>query len=165
MKKTFLASFCIVGFMLIAGPIFMKTEFYPVVINGKPFANAVMINGVLAISVADLANTFGVQFQVQGNKLSTPGHLEASATPNTIGGRDAASGLPTGKRMHKPFVITKTIDVSTAVITKNGKTFVPFADVVTAFGGGVFKPGTLRPGQTLTFNFAPNANAAFAVGQ
>ncbi len=26
--------------------------------------------------------------------------------------RDAASGLPTGKRMHKPFVITKEIDTS-----------------------------------------------------
>ncbi len=30
--------------------------------------------------------------------------------------RDAASGLPTGKRMHKPFVITKEIDKSTPVL-------------------------------------------------
>ena len=28
--------------------------------------------------------------------------------------RDAASGLPTGKRMHKPFVITKELDVSSS---------------------------------------------------
>jgi type VI secretion system secreted protein Hcp len=30
--------------------------------------------------------------------------------------RDAASGLPTGKRMHKPFVITKRIDRSTPTL-------------------------------------------------
>jgi len=30
--------------------------------------------------------------------------------------RDAASGLPTGKRQHKPFVITKEIDKSTPLL-------------------------------------------------
>ncbi|MEO5619078.1 MAG: type VI secretion system tube protein TssD [Candidatus Eisenbacteria bacterium] len=30
--------------------------------------------------------------------------------------RDAASGLPTGKRMHKPFVITKELDKSTPIL-------------------------------------------------
>lgn len=30
--------------------------------------------------------------------------------------RDAASGLPTGKRQHKPFTITKEIDVSTPLL-------------------------------------------------
>lgn len=30
--------------------------------------------------------------------------------------RDAASGLPTGKRMHKPFVITKQLDKSTPLL-------------------------------------------------
>ena len=32
--------------------------------------------------------------------------------------RDAASGLPTGKRQHKPFVITKEIDKSTPLLMK-----------------------------------------------
>lgn len=32
--------------------------------------------------------------------------------------RDAASGLPTGKRMHKPFVITKPIDKATPLLMK-----------------------------------------------
>lgn len=32
--------------------------------------------------------------------------------------RDAASGLPTGKRMHKPFVITKELDKSSPVLAK-----------------------------------------------
>jgi len=30
--------------------------------------------------------------------------------------RDAASGLPTGKRMHKPFIITKELDKSTPAL-------------------------------------------------
>jgi type VI secretion system secreted protein Hcp len=30
--------------------------------------------------------------------------------------RDAASGLPTGKRMHKPFVITKELDKATPLL-------------------------------------------------
>jgi len=30
--------------------------------------------------------------------------------------RDPASGLPTGKRMHKPFVITKELDMSTPLL-------------------------------------------------
>lgn len=32
--------------------------------------------------------------------------------------RDAASGLPTGKRQHKPFVITKPVDKSTPLLLK-----------------------------------------------
>ena len=32
--------------------------------------------------------------------------------------RDAASGLPTGKRQHKPFMITKEIDKSTPLLMK-----------------------------------------------
>src|SRR6188508_818189 len=33
-----------------------------------------------------------------------------------ISPRDAASGLPTGKRVHKPFVITKPIDKATPIL-------------------------------------------------
>ena len=152
MKKTFSAAFCVVGFLLITGGVILEERPHPVLLNGKPFANAFMINGVLAISVADLQNAFGAAFKQQGTTLS--------ASP-----RDPASGLPTGKRMHKPFVITKEANISTNVLTKDGKFFVPFADVVTAFGGGVFKTGPLRSGQPINLNFAPNANAAFAVGQ
>jgi len=33
---------------------------------------------------------------------------------NVVSPKDAASGLPTGKRMHKPFVITKEVDISSS---------------------------------------------------
>jgi hypothetical protein len=36
--------------------------------------------------------------------------------------RDAASGLPTGKRMHKPFVITKEYDKSSPLLAKKTAT-------------------------------------------
>src|SRR6266404_1793228 len=35
---------------------------------------------------------------------------------DVISPRDAASGLPTGKRMHKPFVITKELDTSSPLL-------------------------------------------------
>src|SRR5689334_24747810 len=42
---------------------------------------------------------------------------------NITSPRDAASGLPTGKRMHRPFVITKEVDKSSpllySLLTKN----------------------------------------------
>jgi type VI secretion system secreted protein Hcp len=48
-----------------------------------------------------------------------------------ISPRDAASGLPTGKRMHKPFVITKELDKSspkllTALVSNENLTTVTF---------------------------------------
>lgn len=39
-----------------------------------------------------------------------------SVSHEIVSPRDAASGLPTGKRMHKPFVITKQWDASTPVL-------------------------------------------------
>jgi type VI secretion system secreted protein Hcp len=43
--------------------------------------------------------------------------IEVSAFNHEIvSPRDSASGLPTGKRMHKPFVITKELDKSTPLL-------------------------------------------------
>jgi len=39
-----------------------------------------------------------------------------AVTHEIISLRDAASGLPTGKRMHKPFVITKKLDKSSPLL-------------------------------------------------
>ena len=39
-----------------------------------------------------------------------------AVTHDIISPRDAASGLPTGKRMHKPFVITKELDKSSPLL-------------------------------------------------
>ena len=42
--------------------------------------------------------------------------LVVAVSHEIISPRDAASGLPTGKRMHKPFVITKELDKSSPLL-------------------------------------------------
>jgi len=55
--------------------------------------------------------------------------------------RDAASGLPTGKRQHKPFVITKELDKSSPVLAKGssgggaGKASMSDLSVMVNIGG------------------------------
>ncbi len=81
--------------------------------------------------------------------------------------RDAASGLPTGKRQHKPFVITKELDKASPLLAKAaaGGTLIPRATLV--LGGityelegiliGMHQPGGAggaKPTETLTLNFA-----------
>ena len=65
-------------------------------------------------------------------KAKTSGEIKGSVTQkgregkiaviavshDIVSPRDAASGLPTGKRMHKPFVITKELDKSTPLLYK-----------------------------------------------
>src|SRR5712691_164843 len=170
MRKNSAVVLCLISFLLLGGSSIIENQAHPVLINGKPFANALTINGVLAISAEDFAKAFGgtanlqqAGFRLQGTTLSTLGHVEASAAPNTIG-RDAASGMSTGKRMHKPFVITKQSDVSSAILMKNGKAYVPLADVAKAFGGTfTINQGTLKPGESISLNFAVNGNGVLAV--
>ena len=42
----------------------------------------------------------------------------SAASSNVISPRDAASGLPTGKRQHKPFTITKEVDKGTPAVVE-----------------------------------------------
>jgi len=46
------------------------------------------------------------------------GSCTISFEQEIVSPRDAASGLPTGKRMHKPFVIIKELDKSTPMLAK-----------------------------------------------
>src|SRR5579885_3619015 len=98
MKKVFVVSLSIVGFFLIAAPIYMKMESHPLVTNGKPFSNAALINGQWAVPLEDFAKLGGSSltlqpyYQVQGGTLTAllPAvqtqnkHLEASTTPDTF---------------------------------------------------------------------------------
>ena len=165
MKNAIILTLSILGFTLVETP-------NPVLINGKPFANALTINGVIAFSVEDFAKALGgtianlqqAGLSLQGKKLSTlPPEQQRSSAPNAIAARDAASGMPTGKRMHKPFVITKSTDVSTAVFTHQGKSYVPLADVAKAFGGTFTAPANLAPGAPINLNFGANPGAAIGI--
>lgn len=51
---------------------------------------------------------------------STGAAVEFVFNQAIVSPRDAASGLPTGKRQHKPFVITKEYDKSSPLLARNG---------------------------------------------
>jgi hypothetical protein len=50
------------------------------------------------------------------------GSCTISFEQEVVSPRDAASGLPTGKRMHKPFVITKELDKSSPMMVRESPT-------------------------------------------
>lgn len=50
------------------------------------------------------------------------GSCTISFEQEVLSPRDAASGLPTGKRMHKPFVITKELDKSSPLLARESPT-------------------------------------------
>src|ERR1043165_4020450 len=63
--------------------------------------------------------------QKQGNingSVTQKGHenqiMVIAVSHEVVSPRDAASGLPTGKRQHKPLVITKEIDKATPLLYK-----------------------------------------------
>ena len=77
--------------------------------------------------------------------------------------RDAASGLPTGKRMHKPMVITKELDKSTPLLMSalvTGQT-VPSA-TLTRWGVNP-KTGIMQPVFTIRLSSASVASVATRV--
>lgn len=65
---------------------------------------------------AELAHV--VEEQDTAGYVAGPGlpFIVVGLTAPVVSPRDAASGLPTGKRMHQPFVITKTLDKSSPII-------------------------------------------------
>lgn len=53
------------------------------------------------------------------DEKGTPAPVDGKYECSVVSPRDAASGLATGKRMHKPFVITKELDKSSVVIAQD----------------------------------------------
>jgi hypothetical protein len=63
----------------------------------------------------------GVDKELRVVKIkSTSSGCEIVFNQSIVSPRDAASGLPTGKRMHKPYVITKEYDKSSPILAKGG---------------------------------------------
>ncbi|HUJ12459.1 MAG TPA: type VI secretion system tube protein Hcp [Thermoanaerobaculia bacterium] len=150
---------CAATVLLLMAPTAVERS-HPLFINGHSFGNAVEINGVLAISVQDLAQSIGgttnlqeAGIRIQSNTLNFMPAVQTTA-------RDAASGLPTGKRMHKPFVITKELDKATPLLSSNGRQFVAVSDVAKMFGGTLGVQGNLASGAPVNLNFAPSPMAA-----
>ena len=142
MRKSLLLAACAAGFLLIAAPIYMNQDAHLLTINGHVIGDAVKVNGVWAVPVADLQKNIDGTFTVLGNRLQI-------TSP-----RDAATGMASGKRMHKPIVITKLADSSTPIIVSGGKPFVAVTDIA-KLGGGTFNPPSNLPaGAPLSLNFS-----------
>jgi type VI secretion system secreted protein Hcp len=73
-------------------------------------------DGSSASTPAD-PNAVAGSVNITGQKQGQIGPIDLTGMSHEIvSPRDAASGLPTGKRMHKPFVITKQLDKSTPIL-------------------------------------------------
>jgi hypothetical protein len=101
-------------------------------LNGRPFAKAVPINGVIAISVEDLVKGAGggphlePAFNLSGKTLR--------ASMSSGGDKGAAQQYTIKLQPHALFRVRKAGVVSRDVFMKNGKAYVPLADVAQAFG-------------------------------
>lgn len=187
MKKALVGALGVIGFMLIAAPIYMNQPTYPVTLNGKKFANATIINGVIAISVQDFVKGAGgtltleeAGFKLQGNTLSAGiiGEegmkikvVEASAASNKVTAPleekwSSGQHIKKAQLNYALFHAQKSAQVSSRVFQEGGKAFLPLADVARAFGGTFnVNGGTLKPGETISLNFTKNANAALCMNE
>ncbi len=75
----------------------------------------------LAMKAKEKANRTKCTMTVTSRESSTGMATGKTATTTgVVSPRDAASGLPTGKRMHKPFTITKELDKTSPVFVAAG---------------------------------------------
>lgn len=178
MKKLSLLAASVAGFFLIAAPIYMKMESHGLTLNGKPFANAVFVNGQWALPLADFAKLAGngvtlePAFKLQGNQLSAllPAvqttqkaqiKIEASSVPDTFTVPGAYKEYKESGKVGA-FHVQKAGVISRNVFMVDGKAFLPLADVARAFGGTLTTPANVAPGQSLSLNFTVNGDGILA---
>jgi hypothetical protein len=171
MKKALVLALCVVGFILIAAPT--AVEYSPLFINGKPAGQAVLINGVIAISVENFAKAGGAtltlqpNFQRQGPKLlallgSDMKKAQPAAkekwTPATGAGVPAVQagmikqdvgGLKQTPAPGQIFRVQRAGEVSSHVFDFEGKGYLPVADLARALGTTFTAPAApAAPGAT-----------------
>ena len=60
----------------------------------------------------------GIMVIAVSHEIVSPRDLASGNVSRIVSPRDSASGLPTGKRMHKPFVITKELDKASPLLLR-----------------------------------------------
>jgi hypothetical protein len=176
MKRTLTAALCVIGFVFIAGPIYMKNEVRQVLVNGKPFSKALLINGVWMMPTEDLLKgevTAEPSYRLKGTSLfahcATGQHikkvqLQASSAPDTFA-VPKVEGIAANKAVATTqlFRVNRDGMISNNVVMFQGKAYFPVADFVKAVNGGVFNPASSS--ESFTFNFAVNGNGILALQQ
>jgi len=113
--KKYIVSFAVVA-TLISASSFAALNSYLQIKGSKGSSQIISCPNGACVVPTLAADTYTVSIvDAQGKKSAVDGKYECSI----VSPRDAASGLPTGKRMHKPFVITKELDASSVVIAQD----------------------------------------------
>jgi len=181
MRKIATIAFCAAAFMFIAAPIYMNKETpHQILVNGKPFAHAVLMGNRLAVPVDEFTKAVGAaNVRIQGNRVSIIApRLQASssadtftlaqgggskANPSSVG--SATGGAGAGKARFNEFTITKTSDSASPIVAdRSGKQFIWFEDVEKFFGLTLtINGGTLAPGAPINLHVTPSPGAAIAI--
>lgn len=113
--KKYIVSFAVAA-TLISSSSFAALNSYLQIKGSKGSSQIVSCpNGVCTVPTL-AADTYTVSVvDEKGTAAPVDGKYECSV----VSPRDAASGLATGKRMHKPFTITKELDKSSVVLAQD----------------------------------------------
>jgi hypothetical protein len=113
--KKYIVSFAVAA-TLISSSSFAALNSYLQIKGSKGSSQIVSCpNGACTVPTL-AADTYTVSLvDEKGTAAPVDGKYECSI----VSPRDAASGLATGKRMHKPFVITKELDKSSVVLAQD----------------------------------------------
>lgn len=113
--KKYIVSFAVAA-TLISSSSFAALNSYLQIKGSKGSSQIISCpNGACTVPTL-AADTYTVSVvDAQGKATPVDGKYECGI----VSPRDAASGLPTGKRMHKPFVITKELNSSSVDIAQD----------------------------------------------
>src|SRR6266540_3424156 len=178
MKRVLFLAITILGFIFIAAPTAVEYS-HQIFINGKPFAKATVVNGVLAIPLEDLAKAGGGTLTLENAGLKLNGGTLSTfvgAHRVDVQGKDIGKHMPGVSGEQKAvkytvkgesralFAVQRAGQISSHVFQAGGKNWVPLADVAKAFGSTFTAPANLQPGQAISLNFGPNANSILGMG-
>ena len=95
----------------------------------KTVLATVVVSGVLLAATASIAaSDYYLKIEGVEGETATPSKAETielqswsfgASQAGVVSPRDAASGLPTGKRQHKPVTITKPVEASTPLLRES----------------------------------------------
>jgi len=109
-----------------------------------------MLPGLQAVAAVNAYMTFdmkGEKMKGDPSRASSPERIHLISVP-----RDAQSGMATGKRMHKPFTITKEVDASSPMLKQALAKGSAVGDVTIVFEGA--GPGTAKTAQKIVLTDA-----------
>jgi type VI secretion system secreted protein Hcp len=99
--------------------------------------------------------------------VTTPGHQDSirvvAVQHEITTPRDAQSGLPTGRRQHKPFVVTKELDKSSPILYRMLATNEGITSVVVKFMAPAAPSGAAINDYTVTLTNASIADISFVM--